>query len=425
MPPAARIAFVCPRFAEGTTVGGAETLLKALARQAITTGHQVTFLATCAKNHFTWANEIPPGPRRIDNLDVIFFPVDANRDTQAFLRVQEAISRRNPFTETDEQIWLRNSVNSSALCAYLQEHRAEFDWIVMGPYLFGLVYFASRLVPAKTLLVPCLHDEGFAYTRAFREMFRSVAGCLFNSEPERALARRLYDLPESCGVVVGMGLDPFETSPGIFARDHKITAPYVIYAGRREDGKGTPLLLDYLTLFRQRTGKDVKLVMAGAGELRPPAALQAHLLDVGFLSETEKHAAMAGAVAFCHPSINESFGIVILESWLAGTPVLVHAHCLVNREHCRKSNGGFWFRIYPEFEEALGRLLQQESLRRAMGAAGRAYVLREYGWNVINRKFNDALRQFAGRRTKLTASTDILAPGGSDRNMTCGLTMKC
>ncbi len=398
MPTAARIAFVCPRFAEGATVGGAETLLKALARQAVTTGHHVTFLTTCAQNHFTWANELPPGPRRIDNLDVIFFPVDANRDTQAFLRVQEAISRRTAFTEADEQTWLKNSVNSSALCAYLQAQRDAFDWIVMGPYLFGLVYFASRLAPSKTLLVPCLHDEGFAYTHSFREMFRNVVGCLFNSEPERALARRLYDLPESCGAVVGMGLDPFEAAPGVFARNHGITAPYVLYAGRREDGKGTPLLLDYLTIFRRRTGKDIKLVMAGTGELRPPAELQPHLLDVGFLSEAEKHAAMAGAVAFCHPSINESFGIVILESWLAGTPVLVHARCLVNREHCLKSNGGLWFRIYPEFEEALLTLLQQESLRRSMGAAGRAYVLHEYGWRAINRKFNDALRQFANRR---------------------------
>jgi glycosyltransferase involved in cell wall biosynthesis len=399
MPTPERIAFVCPRFAEGATVGGAETLLKALAQQAVAAGHRVTFLATCAKNHFTWANELPPGPRRIGALDVIFFPVDTDRDIASFLRVQDAISRRSHFTEADEQTWLRNSVNSRSLCAYLQTHGDEFDWIVMGPYLFGLVYFASRLAPSKTLLAPCLHDEGFAYTRAFREMFRSVAGCLFNSEPEHALARRLYDLPESSGAVVGMGLDSFEASPDAFARNHGLTAPYVIYAGRREEGKGTPLLLDYMALFRRRTRKDVKLVMAGTGELTPPAELRPHLLDVGFLSEEEKHEALAGATAFCHPSINESFGIVILESWLARTPVLVHARCLVNRDHCRKSNGGLWFRTYPEFEEALLTLLQQESLRRAMGAAGREYVLREYAWSTINRKFQDALRQFAARRT--------------------------
>ena len=114
-----RIAFVCPRFAEGATVGGAETLLKALAQQAVAAGHCVTFLTTCAQNHFTWANELPPGPRRIGNLDVIFFPVDTDRDIASFLRIQDAISRRSYFTEADEQSWLRNSVNSRALCDYL------------------------------------------------------------------------------------------------------------------------------------------------------------------------------------------------------------------------------------------------------------------------------------------------------------------
>lgn len=397
-PTAKRIAFVCPRFAEGATVGGAETLLKALAEQAAAGGCQVTYLTTCARNHFTWENELPPGARRIGNLDVRFFPVDSDRDISSFLRIQQAISRKAFFTAEDEIVWLRNSVNSRPLCDYIQAHAADFDWFVMGPYLFGLVYFASLIAPSKTLLVPCLHDEGFAYTRAFHNMFRNVAGCLFNSEPERALASRLYDLPAESGAVVGMGLDPFEADPSAFARNHGLTTPYVIYTGRREDGKGTPLLLDYFELFRRRTGKDIKLVMAGTGELKPSSELQPHLKDVGFLSEDEKHAALAGATAFCHPSLNESFGIVILESWLARTPVLVHARCEVTRYHCRESNGGLWFMAYPEFEEELLALLEQPGLRRAMGESGRAYVLREYAWSAIARKFQDALRQFAARQ---------------------------
>ncbi|MBI2440106.1 MAG: glycosyltransferase family 4 protein [Lentisphaerae bacterium] len=399
MPRAERIAFVCPRFAEGATVGGVETLLKAMAQRAAAAGNRVTFLTTCAQNHFTWANELPPGQRRIGALDVIFFPVDADRDVAAFLRAQAAISRKSFFTAADETIWLKNSVNSRALCDYLSAKSAEFDWIIMGPYLFGLTYFASQVHPAKTLLVPCLHDEGFAYTRAIRDMFRSVAGCLFNAAPECALARALYNLPGEVCTVVGMGLDPFEASADAFARKRGLVAPYVIYAGRREEGKATPLLLDYITLFRRRTGKDLKLVLAGSGEFSPPAELHGHVLDAGFLSEVEKHEALAGAVAFCHPSVNESFGIVILESWLARTPVLVSARCAVNLDHCRKSNGGLWFSVYPEFEEALLTLLQQESLRRALGKAGRAYVLREYAWEIIERKFQDALRQFAQRRT--------------------------
>jgi glycosyltransferase involved in cell wall biosynthesis len=100
---------------------------------------------------------------------------------------------------------------------------------------------------------------------------------------------------------------------------------------------------------------------------------------------------MAGAVAFVHPSVNESFGIVLLEAWLAGTPGLVHARSAVLRWQCAQSNGGLWFRHYPDFEEALLRLLDDPPLRHALGAAGRAYVRRTYAWPAVEQRLFAAL----------------------------------
>jgi len=261
----------------------------------------------------------------------------------------------------------------------------------MGPYLFALVYFASRIHPDRTVLLPCLHDECFAYLKTVREMFRAAGGLIFNSEPERDLAARLYDLDVSQAHVVGMGLDPFPADGPAFRARHRLTAPYLVYSGRREPLKGTPLLMDYLDLYRERTGADIKLVLTGSGPYDPPARLAPHILDLGFVSEQEKHDAMADALAFCHPSVNESFSIVILESWLAGTPVLVHAGGEVMPHHCRRSNGGLWFRNYPEFEEALTLLLTQPGLRDALGTAGRRYVERDYSWPSVERRLLAAL----------------------------------
>ena len=391
MPRADRIAFIAPRFAEGGTVGGAETLLKNLADHAAAAGRRVTFLTTCAQSHFSWENTLPPGQLKVGQLDVHFFPVHADRDVGEFLRAQGQIDHGGPVSARDEAIWIRNSVNSRALCDYLQAHGGEFDRILAGPYLFGVTYHAAQVWPDKTLLVPCLHDEVFAYLDLMRGMFGSVAGCLFNSAPERELARRLYDFPDSKSAVVGMGLDPFEADPTAFAQRHKLQQPYVMYAGRREAGKGTPLLCDYLLAFRERTGRDLKLVCAASGPIEAPPALQEHILDLGFVSEQEKHEAMAGAGAFVHPSVNESFGIVLLEAWLAGTPGLVHAQSAVLRWQCAQSNGGLWFRHYPDFEEALLRLLDDPPLRRALGAAGRAYVQRTYAWPAVEQRLFQAL----------------------------------
>jgi glycosyltransferase involved in cell wall biosynthesis len=351
----------------------------------------VTFLTTCARNHFTWKNEVTPGARIVDGLDVIFFPVDENRDIGAFLHAQDTISRGASVSREDESTWLRNNVNSEELCDHLREHGDDYDRIVMGPYLFGLIYFASQIQPSRTILVPCLHDEPFAYLESFKEMFRNVSGFMFNSAPERELACKLYDLNPGTGRVVGMGLEPFEADPAAFSRKYGVSAQYLIYSGRREPLKGTPLLVDYMTAFRARTKRDVKIVFTGSGPIDPPSELAPHVIDLGFVPEKDKREAMAGAIALCHPSINESLSIVLLEAWMARVPALVRESSEVLRYQCEHSNGGLWFRNYPEFEDELIMLLENNKLRTALGNMGREYVLREYSWNAVEPRLLDTL----------------------------------
>lgn len=387
---AQRIAFVCPRFSEQGTIGGAETLLKALAERAAADGREVDFLTTCASDHFTWANTLPPGSRKYGNLTVTFFPVNEDRDTGKFLEIQQHIDRGQAITRADEQAWITHSVNSRHLIEHLERHRADYDCIVTGPYLFGITWFATQVAPEKTLLVPCLHDESFAYLSIMRDMFHRVGGFIFNTEPERALAERLYQTGGQ-GAVVGLGLDDFTVDAQAFARRHHITQPYVLYSGRREPLKGTPLLTEYLHVFRQRTGRDIRLVFTGSGPIDAPAEMKEAMLDVGFVSEQEKHEAMAGAACFIHPSVNESLGIVLLESWLAGTPAIVHAKGEVLRDQCLRSGGGLWFKVYPEFEECLLRLLDDADLRRCLGASGRAFVREVYSWPAVEARLFAAL----------------------------------
>ena len=395
---AEHIAFVVPRLADGSVVGGAETLLRNLAERAVGSGRRVTVLTTCATSHYTWANELPAGRRQVGALDVEFFSVDDDRDIETFLAAQTRISAGVRVSRDEEQAWLQNSVNSRALCTHLAEAGNTYDVIVTGPYLFGLVYHAAQVHPDKTLLVPCLHDEPFALLTAFKDMFRSVRGFMFNTEPERRLAERLYGKPGDDQVVsiVGMGLDDFTVDPSAFAARHSLDAPYLIYSGRREPLKGTPILIDYLQAFRARNDSDLKLVMTGSGEVPIPPELAPHVIDVGFVPKTEKFEAMAGALAFCHPSVNESLGIVLLEAWLAGTPGLVHAQSDVLRFQCERSNGGLWFLTYPEFEEAVLLLLNTPETRRLLGQAGRAYVLKEYAWESVEERLMDALDDVGG-----------------------------
>jgi glycosyltransferase involved in cell wall biosynthesis len=60
-------------------------------------------------------------------------------------------------------------------------------------------------------------------------------------------------------------------------------------------------------------------------------------------------------------------------------------------EHCRTSNGGLWFKNYPEFEEALSLLLTRPALRTAMGKAGERYVRETYSWPAVETRLMAAL----------------------------------
>jgi glycosyltransferase involved in cell wall biosynthesis len=100
---------------------------------------------------------------------------------------------------------------------------------------------------------------------------------------------------------------------------------------------------------------------------------------------------MAGAAVFLHPSTNESFGIVLLEAWLTGTPALVHDRGEVLRWQCESSGGGLWFRYYPEFEAMLDLLLENNELNRTLGAQGCEYVKKQYNRQAITDRLLTAL----------------------------------
>jgi len=386
-----KLAFLTPRFVPEGVVGGAETLIRDLAETAAGAGHEVELLTTCAVDHFTWANVREPGEETVDGMRVRYFPVNEDRNVEAFLRIQSDIDKSRPVSRRDQETWAANSVCSRELCAWLEAHGEEFDAILAGPYLFGITVQAARIRPERTWLIPCLHDEPFARLEVIADLFRSVKGCLFNSEPEKALAERLYGLHPSSGHVVGMALEPFEVDAGAFARRHGIDRPYVVYCGRQEGGKNTPLLLEYMNTYIERRSGAVKLVLTGSGNEPPPDTLRPHLLNLGFVSTAEKHEAMAGAAAFIHPSTNESFGIVLLEAWLARTPALVHARGEVLRWQCESAGAGLWFRYYPEFEAMLDRLVEDSELNRVLGEKGRTYVMNTYTRDAVADRLTRAL----------------------------------
>jgi glycosyltransferase involved in cell wall biosynthesis len=323
------------------------------------------------------------------------FPVDQNRDLEAFLNIQESIMKGRPVSDEDELAWLGNGINSSAMLDHLTSRGTDYDLIIAGPYLFGITVSALKALPGKGVLIPCLHDEPFAKLNVFKNLFKCVKGVIFNTDPERKFAESIVDGALPANEVVGFSVPTMNADIERFRSSHPVKTPYVVYCGRREPMKGTPLLLDYMRTFRQRTRTDISLVLTGKGEVEMEEGDKDWIYDAGFLSEEDKMSAMAGAIAFCHPSTFESLGIVLLESWMAGTPCLVHAGSEVLADQCRKSNGGLWFRCYPDFEEELTALLESTKLQAVLAANGRKFVEKEYSRKATQKRLGDILSRLA------------------------------
>jgi glycosyltransferase involved in cell wall biosynthesis len=225
-------------------------------------------------------------------------------------------------------------------------------------------------------------------------MFRRVRGVAFHTNAELALARRLYQMRPDAPVLVREGVDTaFASNAERFIAKYGIK-DFLLYVGRKEIGKNVPLLIDYFAQYKRHYGGDLKLILVGRGTVEIPPDCHHDILDLGFLPEQDKRDAYAASLALCQPSLNESFSIVIMEAWIAETPVFVHDDCAVTREHCLEANGGLFFADAEEFAATVELLQGIPSLRLALGAQGRQYVLRHFTWEAVVANYLEAFKHW-------------------------------
>ena len=384
-------AFIVPRFGENVG-GGAETLAGSLAARLAHRGEQVEVLSTCAIDNRSWENYFPAGETKEGGVIVRRFLVD-NRNLERWVPLQIRISEGLELSLDEQLEWMSEGVNSSGLYDFLARESQRFDALFFAPYLFGTTFYGSLVAPERSVLIPCLHDESYAYVDIIQSMFRQVSGALFNALPERDLAFRLYGKVR--GGEVGMGFDPY---PEADIRDlgpyFEESFPYLLYVGRKETGKNVQLLVDY---FSQ--GKDsgilpanLRLVVVGGGSFsdlfRPGVLQRGDIIDLEQVSEREKLRLIRHAALLCQPSVNESFSIVLMEAWLLSTPVLVHSACAVTRHHVLESGGGLYFRDQADFAAVVRELVSNPALRSELARAGYEYVRRRYDWRTVLERFD-------------------------------------
>jgi glycosyltransferase involved in cell wall biosynthesis len=374
------IAIVVQRYGEDVT-GGSESLARALAER-LAGRRPVTVFTTCARDYVTWRNEYPAGRTQVRGVEVLRFPSEEERNLEAFNSLSDRLYGK-PHTAEDEQLWLRQQGPfAPKLVTALAERRQEFAAVLFFTYLYFPTYWGLKAAPERAILVPTTHDEPALGLRLFEEVFAAPRAFAFLTRPEETLVRERFAVGGRPGAVAGMGIEvPPAPDVEAFRIRHDVRGPYALYAGRIDAGKGCAEMLAFYEQHRQCCRGAAELLLIG--RLAMPEPRQPGVRYLGYLSEAEKHAAMAGARAVVCASPYESLSIVLLEAFALGTPGLVNGRSLVLRDHCVRANAGLYYGSAEEFSECLDLLVREPGLRGALGPNGRRYVEAEYRWDAV------------------------------------------
>ena len=327
-----KLAIIVPRWSTDIA-GGAERLAREYAGM-LRDRHAVTILTTCALDHVSWRNVLPPGISEEPGLTVCRFPT-APRDHERYVQLQTRIGRGETLTEAEEDEWQQQGVTSPELVAHVRA--TPYDLVIGMPYFFGVVQQGLLAAGRRAVLVPCLHPEPQAELRVVRAMVAGAGMVLFNAPEERALALRLYGTVPGHGPIIGMGLDFDPTAPDQPAPG----AQYLLYLGRKEAGKGTHQLAAYFLRYRERfPASTLKLLLADDGDFPKLPRLRKWLAARDFVDQAEKERLLRGALALAQPSALESLSIVTLEAWRMARPMLVNGRSAVQRGNIERSGGG-------------------------------------------------------------------------------------
>ena len=388
-----RLGFVVPRYGLDV-VGGAETLCRQYAEHLAERGHHVEIFTTCARNHFTWENVLPEGDSRIHGIQVHRYPISHSKDLNLAARLEQRIAAGERLDTVAQLAWIMNAAASDGLLDALEAADGQLDTLIFLPYLFATTCFGVTVCPERSIVVPCLHDEAYARFDVLQGSLQHARGLIFNSAAERELASRLIgELPDSR--IVGVGFDEPSASAQPSEPRRRSTEDYIAYVGRREMGKNWPLLVAWMTIYSKAlsTRGPSSLASMGSGHVQLTEVAQDVVRDIGYVNEQTKHEVLASAVATAQLSRNESFSYAIFESWLARTPVVVHAGCPVTRGFCEASGGGLWAETYEEFAVILDELRGGSTLRGRLASSGYDYVMDEFRWPVVVERLERAIEE--------------------------------
>jgi len=430
-----RALHIFPHLADDLTAGS-DYYQHRLTRELLRLDVEVEVLTTCTRRvepraafGLGWPNDYPRGVAAVDGVRVTRFPVPWSPPTALGHLLSRPIIARWRHEQANEAggalgadgvvasfhrralarpraydllALLGRGPWSPGLIAAARRAAGRADIILAGFAPFATLWQATRIARRAGLplvLLPLFHPEDlYHHFRALYECFQRADALLAQTPYSAALFERL--LPGSRPLALGLGIDPAELdAPHIsgarFRQQHGLgDAPLALFVGRKEEHKRYDLAVDAI---ERVPDSRARLVLIGADvDRRPITSTRARYL--GPLPRAELLDAYDACDVFVLPSEHESFGVVFLEAWMRGKPVIGNARCQPVRSVIEDGVDGLLAEDGAQLADRLNSLFADPQRAARLGGAGREKVLARYTWERIGRRVHELyLRLTAGR----------------------------
>jgi len=282
--------------------------------------------------------------------------------------------------------------------------KGSFDIIHVTAFPFGLIWLVWRTCEALKkpfFCTPLIHFEDPDHKNPFLwKTLKNAFAVIACSNYEKEGMIRMGVTPSKIHLVpMGINPDQWQNPEGDkFRRKYRLEEKkIVLFAGTKSYHKGAIHLLQAVEKIRQKV-KDLILVTIGLPtkewENNRGLLHEENLLDLGYVSEEEKRDAFDACDLFVMPSRYDSFGIVYLEAWRCGKPV-IGAKVGAIPEVIEEGKDGLLveFGGVDQLVSAMLHLLKNPDLCKEMGEKGRRKVMKRFNWEKNIGRIEDVFKE--------------------------------
>ncbi|WP_270669289.1 MULTISPECIES: glycosyltransferase [unclassified Aeromonas] len=282
--------------------------------------------------------------------------------------------------------------HSSSMESYITSHIDKYDLLVTHNLVFKPAIFALEVAKQSnvpSLLIPHAHlDDDYYHFPDLLNAARNATKVL--AVPKAAST--FYAEKGCCSEYLPGGADTeeefLESDRAEFNRVYASDEDFVLVLGRKSGAKGYRAVIQAIESIN-KSGKKLHLVMIGPDD----DGVAINSPYVSYLDRQPRsvvRGALMSCLALVNMSSSESFGIVLLEAWLAKKPVIANKYCIAFHDMAVDKENALMVAT-DDLHDALFRILNEPLLRTKLGENGYKTAL-DFSWTLAENKFVDFCR---------------------------------